>query len=70
MAMLRSNKKISRHQDLLSLLILYPDEGYEAALAMGLTTETLPDLTVSQEKQLIRDIKERINGSDHSQQES
>lgn len=63
---LRSIKKLNRHQELLELLILYPNEGREACFAMGLTTETPAAITVNQEKELIRLIKEKINGSDHS----
>ena len=65
--MLRSNKKIKRHMELLELLILNPIEGRAAAEALGVGSLTPPELTQRQEKRLINAIKERVNGSDYSQ---
>ena len=65
MAMLRSTRKVKRHQELLHLLIMHPNEGREAAFEMGLSGHLPSELTVRQEKTLINQIKEKVNGSDH-----
>jgi len=64
--MLRSNKKIQRHSELLQLLILHPVEGREAVRKMEIKEEFNGKLTRKQEKSLIHEIKESLNGSDHS----
>jgi hypothetical protein len=64
--MFRSNKRIQRHSELLQMLILHPQESEEAWKDYSDKAE----LTNREERSLLRSIKERVNGSDHSQQES
>ena len=61
--MLRQNRKINRHNELLRLLILHPVEGREATEALGINGGPL---TRNEEKALVQNIKERVNGTDHS----
>lgn len=66
MSMLRSNKRVARHAELLELLIMHPEEGKAAAEELGVGNLTPPEITQKQEKRLINAIRERVNGSDHS----
>lgn len=64
--MLRSTRRVKRHAELLELLITYPNEGRLAVQELGVGTKTGPQLTHREEKQLIRTIKERVNGATDS----
>jgi hypothetical protein len=63
MSGLRSIRRVSRHMELLQLLITHPNEGRAAMQALGVEPHAL---TQKEEKRFINEIKGRVNGSVNS----
>jgi hypothetical protein len=64
--MLRSNRRIQRHSELLRVLLLHPSESRDVLIEQRIFKHT-DELTNREEKTLLHAIKERVsNGSDHS----
>jgi len=66
---MRSMKKASDHSSLLQMLILHPATSLEVLTENGIDINKTPNelnLSVREQRKLTTQIKERVNGSNHS----